>query len=252
MSLGIAFEGCAGRSAFSAGVAMQLRDMSVMPGLISGASSGAIVAAFAAARKTEYLEDAWLSAAGRPVFQPQAMLELKWPFRMSEMLRGALREVFGSQRLDELPQPVAMPVTLVGISGRVRRVLTRSDPIPVVDAVLASCFIPGPYSEIVRIDHQVAFDGAWQARIPLDDVRALGARQIIAVSGHPRDTLARGYPFVHHSPLPGHCRIIRPGSALALGGYDTDAGRIRDAMQAGRQAAEAFVEGQRGWLDQGP
>lgn len=251
MALGIAFEGCAGRAAFSAGVAMRLHELGLLPTLAAGASSGSIVAAFAAADRARDLEDAWLGGADRPVFRPGAIMEARWPFRMSDLVGDAVRHVFGNLRLDQLPRPVAIPVTLIGLSGRVRRTLTRDDPVPVVDAVLGSCFIPGPYSRVIRIGGRAAFDGAWQFRIPLQDAIALGASRIIAVCGHPRKTLAAGFPFVRHLPLPDDCRVIQPRAPLPLGPYDTDAGRIRDAIRRGRKAAEEFVSEERLWLDQG-
>jgi predicted acylesterase/phospholipase RssA len=251
VALGIAFEGCAGRAAFSAGVATRLHELGILPTLAAGASSGSIVAAFASADRVGDLEEAWMSGAGRPAFQPRAILEARWPFRMSDLVGDAVRSIFGRLRLDQLPNPVAIPITLVGLSGRVRRTLTRQDPVPVVDAVLGSCFIPGPYSRIIRIDGRAAFDGAWQFRIPLQDAKALGARRIIAVCGHPRQTLAAGFPFVRHLPLPGNCRLIQPRAPLPLGPYDTNIDRIRDAIRRGRESAEVFVREERKWLDQG-
>lgn len=251
MPLGIAFEGCAGRAAFSAGVAMELQRAGQEPDFIAGASSGAIVAVFAAAARAEELEETWLAAAGSPVFVPSALLRLSWPFRMSDIVAGAIHRAFGGMRLDELSRPVAIPVTFVGINGRSRRVLTRADAVPVLDAVLASCFVPGPYSRVIRIDGRPAFDGAWQVRAPLEEARDLGASQVIVVNGHPRETLAAGYPFVRQVPLPANCRVIRPRSPLALGGYDTDESRIRAAIQAGRIAASRFLERESRWISQG-
>ena len=251
MALGIAFEGCAGRAAFSAGVAMELQRCGQMPDLIAGASSGAIVAVFAAAGRAGELEQSWLTSAGSPVFSPTALLRLAWPFRMSEIVARAMSQAFGGLRLDELPRSVAIPVTFIGVEGRSRRVLTRADAVPVVEAVLASCFVPGPYSRVIRIDGRPAFDGAWQERAPLKEAQDLGASRVIVVNGHPRETLATGYPFVRQVPLPADCRVIRPRLPLALGGYDTDESRIRAAIQAGRRAASRFLERESDWMTQG-
>mgnify|MGYP000612124233 CR=1 FL=1 len=48
MSLGFAFEGCAGRAAFQAGVAAQCHEDGLQPACVTGASSGSIVAALVA------------------------------------------------------------------------------------------------------------------------------------------------------------------------------------------------------------
>lgn len=251
MTLGIAFEGCAGRAAFSAGVAMRLEELGLMPHRIAGASSGAIVAAFVASGQAAELGPAWLSAAGQPVFLAREMSRFRWPFRMSRLVGDAVRTALGDTRIDQLARPVAIPVTLIGSSGLSRRVLTRNDAVPVVDAVLASCFIPGPYSRLIRVDGRPAFDGAWQFRIPLRDLAGLGATRMIAVLGHPRRTIAQGFPFVRHAPITGDCRIIAPSAPLALGAYDTDPERITSAIETGRRAAEIFARDHNDWIRHG-
>ncbi len=250
MTLGIAFEGCAGRSAFSVGAALELIEQRVWPAIFSGASSGAIVAAFLAAGRPAELESAWLRAAGRPVFRPGMLLHGRWPFRMSDVVGEPLRQAFGDQSLTDLPHEVAIPVTLMSLRGRRHRLLTRQDTVAVVDAVLASCFVPGPYSRVIRIDGHPAFDGAWRIRTPLDDCTRLGASRVIAVHGHPRDEIASGFPFARHLPVPERCRVLRPSRPVPVGAYDTDLLRIRATIGAGRHAAREFLTRNADWLDQ--
>lgn len=250
MSLGIAFEGCAGRSAFSLGVAAGLYEAGVRPHGIAGASSGAIVAALLAGDRAGDMEQAWMSAAGSPVWAPSEILRGGWPLRMSYVVGGAMQAVFGDLTLSELPLPIGIPVTHM-VGGRLtRRFLTRDDPIRVADAVLASCFVPGPYSRVIRIDGLVAFDGAWQLRIPFDAAQELGASRIIVVGGHAVDGIATGYPRVRRIPVPANCRLVRPRTPLAVGPYDTDRDRNLSAIAAGRRAALQFIDEQTAWIDQ--
>ena len=250
MALAIAFEGCASRSAFSLGAAIGLHEAGVRPELVAGASSGAIVATLLAADDAAAMEAAWMNGAGAPVWVPSAVLRGRWPLRMSDVVGDALRAVFGERLLCDLPLPVTIPVTHLSPSGRTRRLLTREDRIAIVDAVLGSCFIPGPYSRIVRIDGRIAFDGAWQLRTPIDAARSMGASKIILVNGHVRDGIATGFPWVSQIPVPADCRVIRPRSPLALGPFDTDTDRNREAIARGRRCAIQFVREQAAWLSQ--
>lgn len=232
------------------GAALELVGQRVQPAIYAGASSGAIVAAFLAAGRPDELESAWLSAAGRPVFKPAVVLHGRWPFRMSDVVGEPLKEAFGNQSLNDLLHDIAIPVTLVSARGRRHRLLTRQDSVAIADAVLASCFIPGPYSRVIRIDGHAAFDGAWRFRTPLNDCLSLGATRTIAVQGHPRDEIACGFPFVRHLPVPDNCRVLRPDRPVAVGAYDTDLSRIRATIRAGRDAARKFLTNNADWLDQ--
>lgn len=250
MALAIAFEGCAGRSAFSIGATLGLIEAGVRPRLIAGASSGAIVAALLAADTGDAMEQAWLDGAGKAVWQPSAILKGGWPLRMSHIVGDAMRAVFDDRRLSSLPLPLAIPVTHLSPVGLSRRILTREDEMSVVDAVLASCFIPGPYSRLIRVDGKIGFDGAWQLRTPIDAAEALGGSRIILVSGHAREGVVTGFPRVRQVPVPAHCRLLRPEAPLGLGPFDTDRERNRSAIAHGKAAASRFVERESAWLDQ--
>jgi predicted acylesterase/phospholipase RssA len=237
VGIGLAFEGCAGRAAFQVGVAARLHEEGVRPVAVAGASSGSIVAALIAGGYAARIEEIWLAAAGRPVFQPARLLRGGWPFAMSAVVGDALEREFGSRRLPDLALPIAIPVTLLSPRGRRQRILTRADDIGVVEAVLASCFIPGPYSRVVRIDGSIGFDGAWQIRTPVDAVRELGASRVLAVVANPAGELRLDFPTRGTAPERSDCLVISPRAELPVAAWDTDPGRIRAAIAAGRLAA---------------
>jgi len=241
VGLGIAFEGCAGRAAFHAGVVDGLHGAGLAPAYVAGASSGSIVAALVAAGLPHRLVDIWRSAVGQAVFRPRRILRGRWPFAMSQIVGDAVEAVFQTRRLESLALPIAIPVTLVGLRGKRRRILTRDDDISVVEAVLASCFIPGPYSRMVAIDRCLAVDGAWDVRTPVEAVLRLGASRVIAVVANPELELQLGYPTRDRLRPPADCVVVGPAEPLPVGAWDTDAERVGRAIEAGRMAAARFV-----------
>jgi predicted acylesterase/phospholipase RssA len=241
VALGLAFEGCAGRAAFHAGVVDGLHRAGVAPACVAGASSGSIVAALVAAGLPDRLVDIWRSASDQAVFRPRRILRGRWPFAMSQIVGDALESVFQERRLESLALPIAIPVTLVGVRGRRRRILTREDDISVVEAVLASCFIPGPYSRVVAIDRCLAVDGAWDVRTPMEAVLQLGASRVIAVVANPERELQLGFPTSDRLRPPEDCIVVGPEEPLPVGAWDTDAGRVDRAIEAGRRAAARLV-----------
>ncbi len=250
MGLGIAFEGCAGRAAFHVGVAEGLREIGLEPEYVAGASSGAIVAAFIASGRQHTMTADWLAATGARVLRPEMILRGQWPWRMSDIVGEVLERAFGELRLPELSLPVAIPVTLIERGQRRRRVLTRDDDERLVDAVLGSCFVPGPYSTTVRVTGRVAFDGAWLMRTPVDAAFALGASRVLAVLGHAGGRLKAGYPFATQVPVPSDTHLVYPASDLDLGGYDTDGARVQAAIANGRETLLRFADRHQEWMTQ--
>lgn len=248
MSFGIAFEGCACKGAFHVGVAEWMHDHGYEPDAVAGASSGSVIAALVALGEVKALAELWLAVGGTAVFQPRRMLGGRWPFVMSEVVGVPLREKLGALLLADVPKPLAITVTLLRRRGLTRRILSQPDSVPLVDAVLASCFFPGPYSRMVPVDGRPAIDGAWHVRTPVDTLAKLGADKQIGCVTRPEGTLRGGFLRERVFDVPAECRILRPIEPLRLDTWELDRGRIRDAMALGRRSAEAFFEANDAWL----
>jgi predicted acylesterase/phospholipase RssA len=248
VALGIAFEGCACKSAFHAGAAAWLLERGVRFAAVGGASSGSVTAASIATGRFGGVIDGWKGLGGSRVFDPARIRRAVWPFRMSEIVGDIVSEHAGPLRLTDAEVELAIPVTLLGPLGRTRRVLTRRDPVPVVEAVLASCFIPGPYSRVIWLGGRPAFDGAWQVRTPVDDVLAQGADRVIACVSNALGRLRGGYPREHDLPIPETCRVLAPLRPLRIGSFDFAPAHIDHAIQLGRESAEAFARENEAWL----
>src|SRR6185295_7507588 len=177
---GIAFEGCGCRAAFHVGVVEWLMAHDLMPDAVSGASSGALIAGALAIGRATDLRAVWTELFDTRVCDVRRLLKGRWPYRMSEIVGGVTRRYFGDRLLCDTCMPLSVVVTQLGRFGFSRRTLTGRDPIRLADAILASCFLPGPYSRMVPIDRRLTFDGAWRCRVPIDAAAAIGARRVIA------------------------------------------------------------------------
>ena len=221
----------------------------MVPDVVGGASSGSIVAAALAFGRSAELEAGWMDLMGRTrVFQPRVALRGRWPLRMSHILRPALEEHLGNERLGDADLRLVIPVTLPSRRGRVERMLTSADQVSVVDAVLGSCFIPGIYSRPVWIDGRIALDGAWLRRVPVAGVRALGADRVLAITDDVAGRLVGGFLRPREEQVEATTRVLSPIRDFPLHGFDFDPGRTREAIAIGRASAAHFLTGQRQWL----
>lgn len=246
--VGIAFEGCGCKAAFQLGAIEWLTARGVQVDLVTGASSGALVAVAVATHRLAALRDAWESLLGTRVWSMRAALRGHWPGRMTYVLGDTLSDYVGDKTLQELDLPIGIVVTQLTRSGRVRRVLTREDPVTVVRAVLASGFIPGPYSRMVRIDGRLTVDGAWQRRAPVDVAAQLGATRIIAITSRQSGLLRGGMLRPRTLPIPANTRVLHPLEPLRIGSFDFSREATHAAIVDGHRAAARFLRENEGWL----
>lgn len=246
----LAFEGCAGRAAFHVGVVDWLQQHGLRPRAVTGASSGAIVAAALAVGQGHRLREMWLEGLDARLFRPERLLRGRWPFAMSDILGKASRAYLGGWRLRDVPLPLGIAVT-VWRGGRFRRrLLTSRDSMTLVDAVLASCYIPGPYARMVPVAGRFALDGAWQLRVPVDDLRRLGPAPRVAVVTNPEGRLEGGFPRTVRVQPRLKTEVLAPLEPLPLRGFDLDRGRHRACIEAGWHSAEAFFSERADWFSE--
>lgn len=243
----IAFEGCAGKAAFHVGVVDWMATRGIRPAAAAGASSGSIVAAAIGAGREHELSEVWMAAGGTPVFQPRRLLTAGWPYAMSDIVGNPVREMLGELRMNELPLPLAITITHLGPRYPRRRVLTNADETKVADAVMASCFLPGPYSRHVPIDGRATIDGAWAVRTPVDVVPS-GRERIIACVSNLEGHLIGGFFKPAVLSVPHHCRVLSPVAPLPITGFNLNETGMRETIELGRRSAEAFVRDHEQWL----
>ena len=247
---GIAFEGCGCRAAFHVGAIEWFAEHNLLPTAVAGASSGAMIAAATAVGRVAELRPVWTELFGSRVCDIGRLLRGRWPFRMSEIVGGAANTYFGDRLLADTLIPLSIVVTQLGRSGFVRRALTARDPVPLATAILASCFLPGPYSRMVPIDRRLTVDGAWLGRVPIQELAQLGSPRVVACVSDDAGRLLRGAFWTTSMAVPQEVdyRVLAPIAPLPIGAFDFDPAATLETFAIGRASAEVFADRNREWL----
>ncbi len=226
--LALSFDGAACKGAMHVGVARWVYEQGVRPMAFAGSSSGAIVAAACALGHDRHLVDWWLAVTGSRVFRPGAVLSGRWPFRMSEIVGDALRARIGDARMCDVEYPLGVVVSVRRGTWLEPRWITHRDDLPIVDVLLASCFIPGPYHEAIRLEDRIGLDGGFTVAVPTRRLADLGAESAIL-------SCARATPPPHVDGVALH--PVRPVASIPVGYFDFDRERTTATMELGRESA---------------
>lgn len=164
------------------GMLQALSDAGVRPDLVVGSSVGAVngaaVAADPTAAAVARLADLWCDLSARDVFgtgvvgQLRTLARTRTSLHDGSALRTLLEQQLGDRRIEDLP--VAFQCVAASIE---RASATWFDSGPVVDAVLASCAVPGLLPPVpIHGEHYV--DGGIVHSLPVGRATALGATKI--------------------------------------------------------------------------
>lgn len=216
--------------------ALQARRMRIVA--VAGSSSGALVGAVYAAGKLDEFSD-WLTGLRRhqmlrlldPTFGAPSLLA-------GRRLMGALRELTGTVRIEDLPIDfTAVAVDLV----RQREVWLREGDL--WEAVRASIAIPGVFAPY-RLHGRELVDGGLLAPLPITATRLSDAHRLIAVDMHGWPQRPPGQPADRGRPggevAPPRARLSRWLASRTLGdegaaspfGFTELMARSLDTMQA--------------------
>lgn len=159
-----------------------LLERGIVPDVVLGTSIGAIngaaVAAEPSPRSVARLAEAWSAFEGGDVFGGSALRRLGTLARSrthlhdASPLRGLLTESLPIERIEDLAVPFGCVAACIETASE----RWFSDG-PLVDAVLASCAVPGLLPP-VRIGDEHFLDGGIVNSIPVSQAIALGARRI--------------------------------------------------------------------------
>lgn len=168
--------------AYEVGMLRALLEAGIEPGIVIGTSVGAINgSAFAADPGldcVDRLEKVWTELDSGGVFEGSLLSRLGTALRSrthlysNETLRRLLRDELGEARIEDLPLP--FQCVAASIERASEHWFTAG---PVIDAVLASCAVPGLLPP-VEIDGAHYLDGGLVDSVPLGRAVQLGARRV--------------------------------------------------------------------------
>jgi NTE family protein len=172
--IGLALGSGAARGWAHIGAIRALEERGVKPDLICGSSIGALVGAFYASGELDKLETWVTSLAWTTVLR---LMDLTWRGGLirGQRLFNLFRVTFEDRDISALPILYGAIATELD-SGR--EVWLREG--KVLDAVRASCAMPGLFTPVLRND-TLLVDGGLVNPVPVSMCRALGADLVIAV-----------------------------------------------------------------------
>jgi NTE family protein len=210
--IGLALGSGSSRGWAHIGAIRALEERGVKPDLVCGTSVGALVGAFYAAGELDKLERWVNTLAWTHVLR---LMDLTW---RGGLIRGnrlfsLFRSAFEDREIADLPILFGAVATELA-SGR--EIWLREG--KVLDAVRASCAMPGLFTPVIRSD-TVVVDGGLVNPVPVSMCRALGADLVIAVDlswgklGPYRDRgrVKAGDPVVAPREVPGWIGKLRAG-----------------------------------------
>jgi NTE family protein len=245
--------------AVQVGMLRALFDAGVRPELVVGTSVGAVNGVVLAAAPpdevTDRLEALWRSPEARAVFRAGPLQRLREITRTGtaahspEPLRRLIHAQVGDARLEDLPVP--FQCCAAAIEDAAEHWFDRGG---AVDAVLASCAVPGLLPP-VRVGDRHYLDGGLVHSIPLGRAVELGARRVFVLQvGRVEQPLrpprrpwevaavafeiARRHRFAHDlsTAPPGVEVHVLPAGDGAAPRWDSRAAlRYRDASAVGRR-----------------
>jgi NTE family protein len=231
--IGVAFEGCACRAAFHAGVAAALDEAGIPIAVTAGTSSGSLCAAAMAAGRGRDLPALWRGLAGRSVISFERLVWNRSLFDMSHLVRSAIVDTFGAVDLRD------RGVEALVVATRLRDwqpvvFSSRTEP-TLLEPLLGSCFLPPFYGRAIRVRGEWLLDGGFSDNLPIEALGARGADEIIAVVASHRGTAVKSPLRPRWRPrLDGRrVHVVHPERPLAIGSWDFTPDRIDRAIAEG-------------------
>src|SRR3954468_3811552 len=172
--IGLALGSGSSRGWAHIGAIRALEERGVKPDVVCGTSIGALVGAFYAAGELDKLERWVTGLAWTTVVR---LMDLTWRGGLirGNRLFGLFRATFEDREISSLPILFGAVATELSTG---REVWLREG--KVLDAVRASCAMPGLFTPVIRND-EVVVDGGLVNPVPVSMCRALGADLVIAI-----------------------------------------------------------------------
>ncbi len=180
--LALVLSGGGSKGALQVGLYRALHEIGVRPMLVIGTSVGALNAAFVAAGvDPATLAAGWADLSFRKLFGFNWRLLAQGvraaSLFSSSRLRRLLERDLPVRRFEDLETPLAVVTTHMGAGDAC--VWERGD---IVEAVVASCSVPGILPPVLAHDGVPHFDGSLADNLPIDLAFERGATHVIAMN----------------------------------------------------------------------
>jgi predicted acylesterase/phospholipase RssA len=231
--LAIAFEGCACRAAFHAGVAAALDEEGFHFPLASGSSSGALCAAATAAGAAQRLPATFRALAGSSIVSWTRMVSNRTPCDMRVILDRALNLTLDDFDLRNAPGEAIVGTTRA--STMTPLYFSSREEEDFRTPLLGSCFLPLVQAHPVRHRGELLIDGMITDNLPIEALVERGATHIVAVVNEHNGTAAKSARLrVWHPWSPSaHVYVVHPQSPLRIGRWDFSAVPLERAIEEG-------------------
>ena len=219
-TLGLAFGGGGMRGWAHVGVLAVLEELGLVPDVLAGCSAGSVIAAhlargFSPAEIRQLMQEQNTRGLFSFRFDGQGLLSTK-------AFRDYLHTHLGDVTFDELDRPLYVSATDLETG---KEVVLRSG--PVVDAVMASCAMPGIFAPVEHGGRQLV-DGGLTNNVPVAPLVTHGATFTVAVQTFRR--LARPLPGELHEEAHLEEEVASVDQQVGLA---TWAGRLRERVFGG-------------------
>ena len=187
----IVFSGGGARGAYSAGMALAFKQCQQYPGIVSGTSVGALIAAMVVCGEEEKLVEIWRNLTPHHVYRKRATLNFLlsfisnyvYPGFSSEPLGDLIKEHVNLEKIRQSPRHLLVTCYNQTLQ-QVERFDNHTESLHTV--LLASTALPLVFSPITMNGHEYVDMGATD--VPLKPVIAMGAEKIyVVLSDHPDD-----------------------------------------------------------------
>ena len=175
--LGFALGSGGSRGVAHVGFLQAMEENGIKPDCISGSSMGAVVGAcYASGMRAEEMKKAAFALKALDILDLSGNALKNQALFKSKNMRAKLGEYLGEKTFADLK----IPFSCVSVDLNTGEEVVFDKEYAVADCVQASSSIPGVFKPVKLAGHVLA-DGGLKTRLPIDEVRALGAEVVVAV-----------------------------------------------------------------------
>ena len=175
--LGFALGSGGSRGVAHIGFLQAMEESGIKPDYISGSSMGSVVGAcYASGMSAEEMKGVVFELKALDILDVSGNVLKNQALFKSKKMRAKLGDYLGETKFEELK----IPFSCVAVDLITGEQVVFDKEYAVADCVQASSSIPGVFKP-VKLGEYMLVDGGLRTRLPIDEVRAMGAEVVVAV-----------------------------------------------------------------------